>query len=100
MSYSLWKPFKTQELAEKYIEDNGLIGYSISYSSKKKLYYLRKNKPYKTSAKYFGNGISKKQYIKSARELCYPDSVIQKIKEVQTENEASRILTDARHEIY
>lgn len=35
-----------------------------------------------------------------ARDLCYPKSVIEKLKKAVTDTEISRIMTDARNGIY
>lgn len=43
--------------------------------------------------------ITIKQAVKTAEELKYPDTVIEKIKKAKSENEISRILASARKEM-
>lgn len=47
---------------------------------------------------YHDNGFSPQKYVKIARDLHYSQSVINKLKEVKNEEEATRILLDARKE--
>lgn len=92
--------FDTKELALKYIEDHKLKDCRVYHKNSLNKYYIKQDNNYVTASKssrYFKNGNSKKSYLKTARELCYPKEVIEKILVATTENEALRILTDARH---
>ena len=42
----------------------------------------------------------KRWYIRAANDLCYPTSVIRKLKEAKTERECEKILTNARKGVY
>ena len=92
--------FETKELALKYIEDHKLKDCRVYHKNNLKKYYIKQDAPYETvpkSSRYFKNGMSKKSYLKIVRELCYPKEVIAKLLNATTENEAYRIMTDARH---
>lgn len=92
--------FETKELALKYIEDHKLKDCRVYHKNNLKKYYIKQDAPYETvpkSSRYFKNGISKKSYLKTARDLCYPKEVISQLLNATTENEALRVLTDARH---
>lgn len=39
-------------------------------------------------------------YVKAAKDLCYPDSVVSKLKEAKTERECEKIMTNARKGVY
>ena len=51
--------------------------------------------PYQDSFSY-----TKKHAIRAARDLCYGDAVIAKLKAATTEGEIERIMRDARHSQY
>lgn len=92
--------FETKELALKYIEDHKLKDCRVYHINHLKKYYIKQGAPYETvpkKSRYFKNGISKKSYLKTAKELCYPEEVIEQLLNATTENEALRVLTDARH---
>lgn len=42
----------------------------------------------------------RRSYVQIAKDLRYPDSVISKLKEAETERECERILTNARKGVY
>lgn len=42
----------------------------------------------------------RRSYIHAAQDLCYPDSVVRKLKEAKTERECDKIMTNARKGVY
>lgn len=40
---------------------------------------------------------TRREYVKIAEELCYPQNVVDKIKHALTDDEVQRIMIDARH---
>lgn len=46
------------------------------------------------------SAFDKRFYIHAAKDLCYPDPVIQKLKKATTERECDKIMTNARKGVY
>ena len=100
------KIFKTKEEAKQYASDNGWATYRLRkvIRGEKPRYYVyfydeneRNDERLSSGAKK--DGFSKKAYMRTARQLCYPPQVLEELAKAKNDAEATRIMHSAR-ELY
>ena len=96
----LSKRFIKKEQAEKYIQDKGFKSHKVIQTSDGYYYICRiEEEPDSTRFIYNKNNFNIKEYITIAKQLCYKDDVIEKLKKCKNEIEADNIMVEARRNL-
>ena len=91
------KSYKTYKEAQKAAIERGFLNWAVAKSVKNGRYYIYYREFDECSARLSKNEFSIKPYIRAAKQLCYPEDVIIKLKNAKTDIEAGNIMATARH---
>lgn len=93
-------PFQSRQEAKKYMKENDIHNYKIKEEKNGTYHVTLLDGGRETGTATFKTNFSTYPYVKIARQLVYPESVVNRLRECKDDEECSRVLADARHGIF